>query len=54
MKQVANAPRDLSNEEIDGLAENCWYTDEDLEIFNYKKFARLVLKKASEHETEQQ
>jgi hypothetical protein len=48
MKPVATAPKELSDEEIDFLAENCWYTDEDLEIFNYKKFARLLLKKASE------
>ena len=32
----------LSDEEIDGLAENCWYTDEDLQIFNHKKFAKLL------------
>ena len=32
----------LSNEEVESLAENCWYTDEDLQIFNHKKFAKLL------------
>ena len=40
MRAVKQKP--LSDAEIDGLAENCWYTDEDLEIFNYKKFAVLL------------
>ena len=40
MRSIKQKP--LSDAEIDGLAENCWYTDEDLEIFNYKKFAVLL------------
>ena len=32
----------LEPKEIETLAENCWYSDEDLEIFNYQKFAFLL------------
>ena len=35
----------LSHKEIDELALNCWFTDEDLEIFNYQKFAVLLQQK---------
>jgi hypothetical protein len=42
VKERAEMMKPLSDAEIDGLAENCWYTDEDLEIFNYKKFAVLL------------
>ena len=35
-------PKALSPKEIEKLAENCWYSDEDLMIFNYQKFAVLL------------
>lgn len=35
----------MSDEDINTLADNCWYQDEDLLIFDYKKFARLLQEK---------
>lgn len=32
----------LTDEEIDAIAEHCWKTDEDLQFFDYKKFARAI------------
>ena len=38
----------LTDEEIENIAENCWKTDEDLQFFDYNKFARAILRKAQE------
>ena len=32
----------LSDKEIENTAENCWKTDEDLQFFDYNKFARAI------------
>ena len=32
----------LSDEEIEILSSSCWVTDEDLQFFDYKKFAKLL------------
>ena len=41
-------PKDLTDEEIENIAENCWKTDEDLQFFDYSKFAKAILRKAQE------
>ena len=38
----ANIQKPLKKEDIDLIASNCWYEDEDLQFFNYKKFARII------------
>jgi hypothetical protein len=35
----------MNDDEINKIAGNCWYYDEDLLIFDYKKFARLLQEK---------
>jgi hypothetical protein len=35
-------PKPLTDKEIEELAGYCWMTDEDLQIFNYKQFAKLL------------
>ena len=37
-----NKSKPLSDQEIEELAGYCWMTDEDLQIFNYKQFAKLL------------
>ncbi len=32
----------LTEEKIDLIASSCWYEDEDLEMFNHQKFAKLI------------
>jgi hypothetical protein len=32
----------MTDEQIDAIAEHCWKTDEDLQFFDYKKFARAI------------
>jgi hypothetical protein len=42
------APRELSDDEIEGaFYKQCWYYDED-EKFDYYGFAKEILKRASE------
>jgi hypothetical protein len=44
-----NAPRELSDDEINEIAQQCWvYPQGEQAIFNQHKFARAILKKASE------
>ena len=40
--------KELTDEEIENIAENCWKTDEDLQFFDYNKFAKAILRKAQE------
>ena len=39
---TASQTKRLSDEEIDLIASNCWYEDEDLQMFNHQKFAKLI------------
>lgn len=33
----------FSDAEIDEIASNCWVSDEDLQYFDYKRFAKAII-----------
>lgn len=40
MVKLANL---FSDAEIDEIASHCWVSDEDLEYFDYKRFAKAII-----------
>lgn len=40
---MKNLSKLFSDKEIEELASNCWVTDEDLQYFDYKRFAKALI-----------
>jgi len=43
----------LTKQEIVEFASHCWYQDEDLQIFDYQKFAKLIQENQKNEDNEQ-